>query len=379
MSRAAAEIFLKDGDVPPMGFLVVQKDLAATLRLIAEKGHDGFYRGETAKLLVEGVQAAGGIWTREDLSQYAVKVSEPVAIQFHGMRITSAALPSSGGLVLAEIFNILANYAIDKMDQLDFTHIAAESMRRGYRDRAQYLGDEDFVQVPKALLADKRYADGLRQSIRMDRATPSATLAPTYHREYGGQDTSHFSVIDNEGNRVSATLSINYPFGAAMVVPGTGVLLNDEMDDFSAKPGTSNVYGLVGAQANAIEPGKRMLSSMSPSFLETGDRIAVVGTPGGSRIISMVLLAALEFYQGGDARAMVDRPRFHHQYLPDRIQYEPDALSPETFRGLKERGHELSPRDRPWGNMQVTIQNRRTGEVTAASDWRGEGRAIVLP
>ena len=378
MSPAAAEIFLVDGQVPRVGERIIQEDLADTLWTLAVKGHDGFYSGEMAERLVEGVRQAGGIWTLEDLAGYQVVLREPVAIEFNEMKLVSASLPSSGGLVLAETLNILENHDLSAMDGADFAHVLVEAMRRGYRDRAQYMGDPGFVEVPVVMLQDKQYARGLNQSLRMDRATRSDHLAPTWTDAGSGEDTTHFSVIDEEGNMVAATLSINYPFGSGVVPARTGVLLNDEMDDFSAKPGVPNAYGLVGAQANAIEPGKRMLSSMSPTFLETGDRIAAMGTPGGSRIISMVLLAALEFYQGESAETMVNRPRFHHQYLPDSIQLEPGALSEEVISRLEERGHEFKPLARTWGNMQVVMLDRKSGAVTAASDRRGEGHAQVL-
>lgn len=378
-SPAAAEIFLVNGEVPSIGYTIVQRDLANTLKQIAEKGHDGFYKGEVAQKLVDGVRASGGIWTMEDLEQYGVRIREPITVNYKGMKVTSAGLPSSGGLVLAQSLNILSGYDLEAMNELDFTHLTVEAMRRAYRDRAQYMGDEDFVDVPTEMIADVNYAHGLRQSIRMDSAMPSKRLAPTQSHDPQGQDTTHFSVLDKMGNRVAATLSINYPFGSGVVASGTGVLLNDEMDDFSSKPGVPNVYGLIGAEANAIEPGKRMLSSMSPTFLETRGRVAIVGTPGGSRIISMVLLAALEFHKGAGAKSVVSRPRFHHQYLPDSIQYEPGALSEATLAGLIERGHELKPRDRTWGNMHVVTLNKHTATVGAASDSRGEGKAQIIP
>ncbi|WP_423906627.1 gamma-glutamyltransferase [Candidatus Spongiihabitans sp.] len=383
----AAEIFLIDGKVPEIGARIVQNDLAKTLRTLAVQGHDGFYAGDIAEKLVQGVKQSGGIWSLQDLAEYQVAVRQPVVVEYNGMTVTSAALPSSGGLVLAESLNILSNYDIESMDDVDFTHVTVEAMRRAYRDRAEYMGDTDFVEVPTKMLNDRQYANGLNQSLRMDRATPSAQLAPTWVDRQNGQDTTHFSVVDDQGNRVAATLSINYPFGSGVAPTGTGVLLNDEMDDFSAKPGQPNVYGLVGARANAIEPGKRMLSSMSPTFLETANRIAVLGTPGGSRIISMVLLSALKFHRRADthsinqaiAQEIVGRPRYHHQYLPDVIQYEPGALSEQTIAALEARGHKFKPVNRKWGNMQVVIVDRDSGEITAASDGRGEGQAKVLP
>ena len=227
--------------------------------------------------------------------------------------------PSSGGVALVQMLNMLADFDYAALSETSRIHVLAEVMRRAYRDRAEFLGDTDFVKVPVSRLTSKKHALMLAGSIQLDEATPSRELAPVIKDVDKAKDTTHFSIIDGDGNRVSATLSINYPFGSGFVAEGTGVLLNDEMDDFSSKPGEPNVYGLVGAQANAIEPGKRMLSSMTPTFLETQDRIAVLGTPGGSRIITMVLLAALTFHEGGNAEDMVNRGRFHHQYLPDRI------------------------------------------------------------
>ena len=374
-----AEIFLLDDAVPEIGARIVQNDLAKTLSILATQGHDGFYSGAIAKKLVAGVQRAGGIWSLQDLAEYQVVVRQPIQVEYNGMTLTSTALPSSGGLVLAQSLNILSNYDLSSMDDVDFTHVTVEAMRRAYRDRAEYMGDTDFVEVPTKMLNDKQYANGLSQSLRMDRASISNQLAPTWVDGSKGQDTTHFSVIDERGNRVAATLSINYPFGSGVVPTGTGVLLNDEMDDFSAKPGQPNVYGLVGGYANAIEPGKRMLSSMSPTFLETDKRIAVLGTPGGSRIISMVLLSALKFHQGADAQSIVNQPRYHHQYIPDVIQYEPDALPEETIAALKLRGHQFKPINRQWGNMQAVILDKVSGEITAATDERGEGHSEVLP
>ncbi len=374
----SANTFLIDRKIPASNELIIQLDLAHTLELVVKHGRDGFYAGELAKKLVKGVQDVGGIWTLSDLASYKIKIRKPITATYKGMRITSATLPSSGGILLAEIFNILADYSLDKHSDADRVHIIAEAMRRAYRDRAQYLGDTDFIDVPIDTLVSKAYALGLRQSMRLDKATPSEMLAPTSTIPKLGMDTTHFSIIDADGNRVAATLSINYPFGSGFIPEGTGVLLNDEMDDFSSKPGTPNVYGLVGNRANAIEPGKRMLSSMSPTFLEDEDRIAVIGTPGGSRIITMVLLGSLAFHEGKSAEEIVNLPRFHHQYLPDRIQSEPLAFSPEIQNALSSKGHELSITERKWGNMQVVIQEKKRGFVSAASDTRGIGKSVVI-
>lgn len=375
-SDEAARLFLADGEPPPAGHRIVQPELAATLEALARDGHDGFYRGEVAARLVAGVRAAGGIWTLEDLATYRVVEREPVRGEYRDLRITTAPPPSSGGVVLLTALNILAGYELDALDEAARTHLIVEALRRAYRDRAEYLGDPDFVDMPVARLIHPFYADGLRASLRLDRATPSSSL-PGAQPAVDGPHTTHFSILDAEGNRVAATLSINYPFGAAFVPPGTGVLLNNEMDDFSARPGTPNAYGLVGAEANAIAPGKRMLSSMTPTFLERDGQVAILGTPGGSRIISMVLLGTLEFAAGRPVADWVRRPRFHHQYLPDAIQFEPGAFDADLQRALVARGHRLAPLDHTYGNMQAILWDRRAGAVSAASDPRGAGAAAT--
>ncbi len=374
-SPGAAATFLHEGEVPPTGHLVQQPALAQTLERLGRDGFDGFYRGPVAAALVRGVRAAGGIWTEDDLAQYRVIERAPVYGRYRDLRIVSAAPPSSGGVALVQMLNLLADYPLATLDQADRVHTLAEVMRRAYRERAKHLGDPDFVDVPVARLTDPGYAQALGADLRPDRATPSqvpARLDPPQ-----GRDTTHLSIIDREGNRVAATLSINYPFGSGFMPEGTGVLLNDEMDDFSLKPGVPNVYGLVGAEANAIAPGKRMLSSMSPTFVEAPDRVAILGTPGGSRIISMVLLGILEFAEGAGPEHWVARPRFHHQYLPDAIQFEPGALDAATQQALVAKGHRLDPQADPWGNMQAVLWHRSDGSVSAASDPRGEGAAAL--
>jgi gamma-glutamyltranspeptidase/glutathione hydrolase len=246
-------------------------------------------------------------------------------------------------------------------------------MRRAYRDRGRYLGDPDQVAIPIARLTHPFYAFGLARDIDAARATPSrpAMIDPE------GSDTTHFSILDAEGNRVAATLSINYPFGSGFVPPGTGVLLNDEMDDFSAQPGVPNAYGLIGGEANAIAPGKRMLSSMSPTFATSDEAVVILGTPGGSRIITMVLHGILAAVEGGNPADWVALPRFHHQYLPDEVEFEPGALDADVQAELEARGHALAPRERPFGNMQLIAWDRAKGVVQAISDPRGIGAAEV--
>jgi gamma-glutamyltranspeptidase/glutathione hydrolase len=251
-------------------------------------------------------------------------------------------------------------------------------MRRAYRDRAQYMGDPDFIEVPVDYLVSDFHIKLLAKSISRSKATASASLDPVVPPTGNGADTTHFSVVDKQGNKLSATLSINYPFGSCYVAEGTGVLLNDEMDDFVSKPGVPNAYGLVGAHANAIEPGKRMLSSMTPSIAETRDRIAIIGTPGGSRIITMVLLGVLDFYDNRSADQIVNAGRFHHQYLPDEISYEPGVFDDELVDALQQLGHKTRAMDYEYGNMQLIIIDKKTGGIDAASDGRGIGSSQVL-
>lgn len=375
-SPSAAEVFLLSNAVPPLGHLIKQPDLANTLQALAQQGRAGFYQGKVAKGLLAGVKRAGGIWSQQDFNQYAIVERSPIVGNYRGYRIVSAPPPSSGGVGLVTMLNILEKYRLKNLTDLQRRHVIVETMRRAYRDRAEHLGDPDFVDVPVKQLTDKNYATQLQRSISLKQATSSKLLGKVADTS-GGNHTTHFSILDKTGNRVAATLSINYPFGSGFMPPGTGVLLNDEMDDFSAKPGVPNVYGLVGAEANAIAPGKRMLSSMSPTFIESKQGIVVLGTPGGSRIITMVLLAGLGYTEGLRAEAMVSLPRFHHQYLPDMIFYEPDAISEKNVGYLQSMGHELKALQQPYGNMQVVTWDRQANKVSAASDPRGEGSSLV--
>ena len=370
-SPAAAQQFLLHGEVPPAGATILQPDLAATLEQIATSGRDGFYVGPVAERLVSGVRAAGGIWTLEDLAAYRVVEREPIVGHYRGWRVVSAAPPSSGGVLLVQMLNMLSGFDLAALEPVDRAHLLVEVMRRAYRDRALYLGDPDASIIPLDLLTHPFYAAGLARDISPDLATPSV---PKTAREQGA-DTTHFSILDRDGNRVAATLSVNYPFGAGFVPPGTGVLLNDEMDDFSAQPGVPNAYGLVGGEVNAIAPGKRMLSSMSPTFADSDRGVAILGSPGGSRIITMVLHGLLSLDAGQEPAAWVANPRFHHQYLPDEIQHEPEALSEAERRVLEARGHRLREIGDGYGNMQAIYWDRKADVVRAASDPRGIGKA----
>jgi gamma-glutamyltranspeptidase/glutathione hydrolase len=375
--RPTAKIFLDDGKIPQAYSILRQTELADTLQHLADSGRDGFYNGEIAEKLVNGVNNAGGIWTKEDLASYQIVEREPVKGTYHGIKITSAAPSSSGGILLIEALNILSAYDLKQADTATRKHLIVEAMRRAYHDRALYLGDPDFIDIPVKRLLNEDYAAGLRGSLRSDRALPSTMLSGEIKTQPEGVNTSHFSIIDDQGNRVAATLSVNFPFGAGFAAPGTGVLLNDHMDDFTSLPGAMNGYGIMGGAANAIAPGKRMLSSMTPTFLDNGNHVAVLGTPGGSRIISMVLLAALDFAGGNGPDSWVQVPRFHHQFMPDLVEYEKGAIAPHELTHLAAMGHQLKEARYSYGDMQAVQWNRTTRQLLAASDRRGEGRAVV--
>lgn len=375
-ARVTARMFLKNGEAPPLGFVIKQPDLAHTLELMANKGVDAFYRGAFARKIVQGVRRLGGIWTEQDLAAYRTVERAPVVGTYHGARIVSASPPSSGGIALIDALNILEAYDLKSFDSATRDHVIVEAMRRMHRDRAGELGDPDFVQVPVARLIHKFYAAGQRTSLRLDRATPSEMLPTDAISASHGTQTTHFSVLDRAGNRVAATLTLNTGFGTGLIAAGTGVLLNNQMDDFSVKPGAPNVYQLIGAEANAIAPGKRPLSSSTPTFIETDHSLMIAGSPGGSYIIGMVLLATLNFMDGLGAAEIVSAPRIHHQYYPDVISYEPAALTDEERAALSARGHELKETP-PWGNMQMVTWDYVSGKVEAAADPRGDGAGRV--
>ena len=376
MSEAAREVFAPGGEVPVAGDLFKQPQLAATMRTLAREGHDGFYKGAVARTLVDGVQHEGGIWSAEDLLNYRVVEREPLVGSYHDVTITTAPPPSAGGVALINMFNMLAGYDLASVDRVTRTHLLTEIMRRAYRDRGPYLGDPDFVDIPLERLTHPYYAAGQRTSLRIDRATPSDSLPGIQPAgSGGGPQTSHFSVLDLEGNMVAATQTINFGFGSGFMAHGTGVLLNNEMDDFSMKPGQPNGYQLLSAEANSIQPGKRMLSSMTPTILRTEDGAALLGSPGGSQIITIVFLASLAWTEGADAATMAANPRFHHQYFPDRLMIEHDALTAEDEQALKGLGHNVvrSRQLRGNGNLQIVTWDRRSGAVDAASDPRVVG------
>lgn len=379
-------VFLAAGHPPQEGELFRQPDLAATLELLAAKGHDGFYRGEVARKLIAGVKAEGGQWTAAELAAYQVKEREPLRFKYNDWQVTTAPPPSSGGVALAEMLQILDPWDLGKLDEAHRTHLVVEAMRRAYRDRTFYLGDPDFVDVPVKTLTSPDYAAGLRATINPQKATPSDLLSgdPTPLED---EETTHFSIIDAEGNRVAATQTVNLLFGSGLIPPGTGVLLNNEMDDFALLPGIPNAFGVMGYEANAPAPGKRMLSSMTPTFMESDDRVAVLGTPGGSRIITMVLLGMLGYDQGLDAKQVAALPRYHHQWMPDVVSAETGAFSSEVAQQLRAMGHTVDlPEDKvsaggsshQWGNLQTVEWNKRDNTLDGGSDPRSDvGEAKV--
>ncbi|MBA2653313.1 MAG: gamma-glutamyltransferase [Tatlockia sp.] len=371
-----AAIFLNQGRAYQIGERLKQAELAKTLKLLAEKGHNGFYRGEIAERLVKGVKKAGGIWTLEDLASYQIKEREPLQGAFHNLLIITAPPPSAGGVALLTMLNILADYPLQTLSKAQWIHYLTESMRLAFWQRSKYLADPDFVQIPLSHLISAENAKTLRQLIPKDKALPSSALEGD-PANLESNNTTHFSVLDEQGNRVSATLSVNYIFGSSVIPAGTGVLLNDEMDDFSIKPGVRNVFGIVGSDANIIQPGKRPLSSMTPTFLEMPGRLAIVGTPGGSRIPTMVLLATLTFNNFKGAISMVSKMRFHHQYLPDWLQIEPETFSPDLQAELKAMGYKLMLLKQYYGDMQAITWDRETNLITASSDPRHIGSAAV--
>jgi len=373
----AGDLLLPGGRVPAPGEVLRNPDLAWALEQLAQHGAAGFYQGEMAKRLVQGVRAAGGNWTHEDLAAYRIAEREPLKTSYRGITLTLAPPPSAGGVAIANALNILGPWDLARLDGVTRAHLVVEALRRAFRDRGEYLGDPDYVDVPVQRLTHPFYADGQRASIRMDRATPSQSLPGVLPWDAKGVDTTHFSILDKEGNRVSASLSLNFWFGSGILIPGTGVILNNEMDDFSVKPGVPDGFKLVGSDANGIAPGKRMVSSMSPGWAESEKGLLILGTPGGSRIISMVLLGVLAWADGLDAEGVAALPRYHHQYMPDTVTYEDNAFSAEELSGLRALGPALSLSGRRYGNMEVITWDYSSGQVEAASDPRGDGEGHV--
>ncbi|MFP5441881.1 MAG: gamma-glutamyltransferase [Gammaproteobacteria bacterium] len=372
-AETSRTLLAKGGEVPATGTMIRQPELAATLELLAAKGREGFYQGEFAQRMVDGIAEAGGIWTMADLAGYVIKERDPLVANYRGARVVTVPPPSAGGVALLSMLAVLDAAGYGEATGTVRDHLVVETMRRAFRDRALHLGDADFVPVPVSELLSFEHTKKLAGSIDRIRATPSAALGDKVAPSPQGEQTTHLSIIDRNGNRVAATLSINLAFGSGFMVPGTGVLLNNEMDDFAAAPGVPNAYGLPGSVANAIAPGKRPLSSMTPTFLEYGDRVAIVGTPGGSRIPGMVLATLLALMDSKDPAAAIAAPRFHHQYLPDVVEVEPEYFGSTAARELRARGHVLRSTGRNYGNMQLVLWEKSADRVITVSDPRGIG------
>ena len=365
-------VFMPNGQPPEVGQLIKQPELAKTLEILASNGHDGFYSSFFTQTMIDEARQDGSIWLTDDFKNYSVVEREPIKVNFLDAVLTTAPPPSSGGTTIATILNIIDEFDFFEMDISMRTHLVVESMRRAYRDRAFYLGDPDFVDVPVSKLTSKEHASKLAQSIDINTATPihkDDELDGKYAWNEGSH-TTHFSILDTDGNRAAVTQTINTWFGSGYMLPSSGLILNNEMDDFSAKPFAPNRYGLVHGEQNSIQPNKRMLSSMTPTFIESERGLAILGTPGGARIITMVLLSILNYFDGGNAETMAASKRFHHQFLPDVIRYEKDTFTEETIKSLESKGHTLQEIS-SYGNMQVVIWEKETGDVNSSSDPRG--------
>ncbi|MDX1733078.1 MAG: gamma-glutamyltransferase [Halioglobus sp.] len=371
----ATRLFLPgNGRAPAVGSTWKQPDLARTLAHISERGRDGFYRGPVAGLIAQAMKAGDGLITLQDLADYRAVEREPVRGQYRGFEVVSAPPPSSGGIHIVQMLNILEGFDLRAMghNSAAYLHHLAEAMKLAYADRSEYLGDPDFVTVPTGKLIDKGYATRQRALIDSARATSAQTIAPGRVMHEGGSETTHFSVADSDGNVVSNTYTLNFSFGSHIAVPGTGMLLNNEMADFAARPGMPNAYGLVQGEANRIEPGKRPLSSMSPTLvLLEGRPWLATGSPGGSIIINTVLqtiLNAMEFDM--NVAAAASEPRVHHQWMPDRLLTE-QGISPDTLKLLEAMGQPVVKSERTQGRTNSIML--RDGWMFGATDPRRPG------
>lgn len=387
-------IFQRDGKFYEPGDIFRQPELARTLeRIAANPKANEFYKGAMARQLAAEIKRGGGLITAEDLAEYEVKERRPIQGTYRGYEVISAPPPSSGGITLMETLNILEGYNLSKMGDrsADSIHVTVEAFRRAFFDRAELLGDSDFSQIPVAQLIDKKYADGWRQSLDMMRATDSKDVhrpsgfgeldrQAALHAPFTGREsnnTTHYSVVDAQGNAVAVTTTLNDSFGSAVTAGKLGFLLNDEMDDFTSKPGVPNGYGLIQGEANAIAPGKRPLSAMAPTIvLKDGKLFMVLGSPGGPRIISTVaniLMGVIDY--GLDIQQAVNAPRFHHQWQPDEIDIEKTGISPDTIKLLQARGHTIKM-ETYWSDGECIAVDPKTGELLGAPDGRNGGKAV---
>jgi gamma-glutamyltranspeptidase/glutathione hydrolase len=375
---SVAPIFLKQGQAYQVGDLLIQKDLAKSLSLIASKGPDAFYKGSIADAIVQASEMYGGILSLEDFSQYSAEELKPIICNYRSYSVISAPPPSSGGTTLCEILNILEAYPIANMGYLttQSTHYIVEAMRFAFYDRNNELGDPDFIVNPVTHLTSKKYAAEIRQKIKVSEATPSADLKGLAIHE--GVNTTHYSIIDKAGNAVAVTYTLNSLFGAQVIAEGTGILLNNEMDDFTSNPNQPNQFGLVQGENNKIEPGKRPLSAMAPTIiLKNNHPFLVIGSPGGPRIITATLLTILNVIDYGmNIQQAVDAKRFHHQWLPDVIQIEPNTFNVDTMHQLNQMGYQFSMFN-PFSAVEAIYIDPTTGKIYGGSDHRRpEGAAI---
>ena len=377
-SAESMEVFFPaNGEPPGVGETLRQKNLAWTLGEIRKNGPDAFYRGAVAEKIAAYMEKEGGLITRRDLESYSPVTRKPSVGNYRGYRIHSMPPPSSGGVHLVQMLNILERHPLSSYghNSAEYVHVLAETMKLAYADRSKHLGDPDFSPVPAREIASKKYARRLAGKIDMEKATPSAAVSPGDPTSAGGADTTHFVVADRFGNVVSNTYTLNFPYGSKLSVPGTGVLLNNEMDDFSAKPGVPNAYGLVGGEKNSIAPGKRMLSSMTPTIVTRNGRpVLATGSPGGSRIITTVLQVILNVIDHGmDLRRAVDAPRIHHQWLPD-VLYIEKGVGEDVAAALREKGHTVKTAD-SIGKAQSLSKDGRV--LFGAADVRRPGATAL--
>ena len=364
------------------GDTIVNPALAKTLRAIAEKGNEGFYDGWVAQAMVNKTRATGGILSLEDLKAYSPRWREPVQFSYKDLNLISMGPPSSGGICLAQLMQMVEPYDLKAMghNSTEAMHVMVEAERRSYADRAHFLGDPDFVTIPQDHLLDKTYANERMQNFSTDKATLSSEVSHGDIIVVERDETTHFSIVDKEGNAVSVTTTLNGAYGSKVFVDELGVFMNNEMDDFSSKPGTPNMFGLTGSKANSIAPKKRMLSSMTPTIVEkNGDLYMVVGTPGGSTIITSVFQTILNVYEHGmEMQEAVDAPRFHHQWLPDIVVLEPDSFENTVVEELKSKGHTIEAKySRIIGKVDAIHKNEK-GQLSVGADTRGDDAAATF-
>lgn len=375
-------IFLNNGNFYNEGDVLRQTDLAATFARLQRNGPNEFYEGQTARLIAADMKRHNGLITMADMHNYVAKERQPLHSTYRGYEVISMPPPSSGGAVLIEMLNILEGYDLRTLgwSSSERYHLMTESMRRAFADRAEFMGDADFVKVPIAGMISKKYAATLRDNISLDRASTSAQVRAGKPMGYESEETTHFTVVDAEGNAVANTYTLNGGYGSGVVAKGTGVLLNNEMDDFAAKPGTPNAYGLIQGENNAVAARKRPLSAMTPTFVlrKDGSLWFAVGSPGGPTIINTVLQVITNIIDYDmNIQQAIDAPRIHHQWLPDELAYEPLGLSADTRRALETRGHSLVNRPRYMGDAEGIMIEEKTGVRLGASDPRGADSAAI--